>query len=1634
MVMLKMNRLKKLIFYLFSFSMLFNYNALSKSLPPGSGAGDVKANILILLDTSESMVNKPFGGAAIYEPGDIILLDDGNVLVGQAYTGGIVKFDYDTEDFDTSFVDPDDDGIGDRVFQGKNSMKSCELESGNGNQDSRVKFVMDMAKSKNVKGTTPANKEVIYAASYSYHSVVAIDADGGCVEVIDRKELGDVSDLSTFDEMRPFGLAIRTIDSNDYLVVLGENVNCVRVDEKFVGKGKKKKKKKFCGENDDKPFFYSKNLTTGVADKCDLDKVTASFRNKIIDLRSITMDGGNNLFHIIEDEIYKYPIEKKDGIICPADNGTHTRYKINSGGNNYYRPVKIEIDPDNTSVMYSTSQTQHLLQKLSINSDPDEISRIETIGQYDTSASNTSNTFFNHPLALHVSSDRVWVGSRKTSIQEFDISGASMTWVDELGTTILSRADGAKAAIKAIMNDSSLTSGAYFGYGYWNSGTAVNKKGAKGKWVPFGEKACHQDCPVPRPKKDFYRCGDQCDYYRGWTKGQHPFGRSVQCDGNSCLKVGVGPNTGGRIIKAVDNMELRFGTDGTAFSQLAYDYYLDGNVGLVGEDKPLCQLNYVIVISDGIWFSHDRAMKQILALRNETAAMGVNPDANGTPKGVKTIFMAYGGGIKDPGPEQFQEAAKAGSCDDPNFGTPQQSDPECRQYIIADTPRDLVTKLKSEIERIIASRLSFSAPSITASIQEGGDLYQGQFEYVKGGEWVGHLIRSEVSSDGIVNMQHSDNWDAAKKVKEQAERNQRKIWTVLSGEGLDYKPGYNNFIADNSGSINSLFGILGMQVIDYHNASTPCTGQNGNVDDVKGLINFVRGEDYFVYSGDCKDKDNGAIRDSVFGDIYHSNIVEVGPPSANTLYTSTNQEAYFRAKNGYRTWANSNSNRARTLYVGANDGMLHAIDAETGAERWAFIPPFIAGKLPSIVNDSLRGIAGTKKGGTNAIFGVDGSPVVHDMYISGIKPDGSFEKGTKSWHTILMIPYGRGGAGYSILDITDPLKPLHVFSVYNDFVNSKVMIAKANGKIINSPSNPNPDLDYSGGTLTINDSEEAAMAQQNIEQARNTDKAAEAADESDDEIYTARDAIRTCVSDANFSSTGTNACYKGRVLNFNYTMPEEFIDSPETLEAFKFVDGEDKKLTVTSVSQEASLVTITFGEDVTINKGEGDNKEDDETTIVKINVPNLGTARQEYDYSLLGETWATPRIFRLPVGDTIDNDKYVAVLPAGFGKLGKVGSAVYIIDLESMNEQEGNLLPGKIAEGGAGLIELVDINNQFTDIDGDNHFDIPNSVLGDPVLITPDTFRGARWRGGMVYVNDYEGKITKINLTNEISSGGQNPVAIDLFDHTTLFSLNTNDENGRYSFFGLDAAYGTDTKNLYLFGSTGDFSDIGRRSKGMDNILYGIRDFDFPNFRPVNSGAIGTVIEALNARKIDQDDGYRLNPLCVNTADETMDQGDCPAITKDAWVFKLDKPFDKSQDKPLVDKGQSQLTENFYQKASASPTVYKGTVYYPVYKPPLGSSCAVGDAYVCAADDECGINTSETIDSAKKTMASDSGFDESTGCYYLQPGVLSKLVVFADKLFANVTTSSDEQKDTLISLLSNEGQIGVNRGSWRENY
>ena len=65
-----------------------------------------------------------------------------------------------------------------------------------------------------------------------------------------------------------------------------------------------------------------------------------------------------------------------------------------------------------------------------------------------------------------------------------------------------------------------------------------------------------------------------------------------------------------------------------------------------------------------------------------------------TQLGVRTLFVAYGGGIRTRGMQLFDSLARIGSCDDPNST-------ECEPTIVADTPESLKTQLQSKIRQIL---------------------------------------------------------------------------------------------------------------------------------------------------------------------------------------------------------------------------------------------------------------------------------------------------------------------------------------------------------------------------------------------------------------------------------------------------------------------------------------------------------------------------------------------------------------------------------------------------------------------------------------------------------------------------------------------------------------------------------------------------------------------------------------------------------------------------------------------------------------------------------------------------------------------------------------------------------------------
>ncbi|HEX6549466.1 MAG TPA: PilC/PilY family type IV pilus protein, partial [Gammaproteobacteria bacterium] len=116
----------------------------------------------------------------------------------------------------------------------------------------------------------------------------------------------------------------------------------------------------------------------------------------------------------------------------------------------------------------------------------------------------------------------------------------------------------------------------------------------------------------------------------------------------------------------------------------------------------------------------------------------------------------------------------------------------------------------------------------------------------------------------------------------------------------------------------------------------------------------------------------------------------------DTLPGNSNAEG-----NTYDAFVTSKGSRTPVLYVGANDGMLHALNASTGAELFDYVPRGVYSNLTQLTDP-----------GYGHQYFVDGSPQAVDAYVT--------IGGTTAWHTLLAGSTGAGGKDVFLLDVTDP--------------------------------------------------------------------------------------------------------------------------------------------------------------------------------------------------------------------------------------------------------------------------------------------------------------------------------------------------------------------------------------------------------------------------------------------------------------------------------------------------------------------------------------------------------------------------------------------------------------------------------------
>ncbi len=468
--------------------------------------------------------------------------------------------------------------------------------------------------------------------------------------------------------------------------------------------------------------------------------------------------------------------------------------------------------------------------------------------------------------------------------------------------------------------------------------------------------------------------------------------------------------------EASGNTPLRGGLD------LVGQYYM-GNVPNQASPIELsCQKNFAVLFTDGYWdddtgkdddsdlspiADEDADGAQVYGNKNlqstllaDVAQYYYDTDLSGLPNAVPTdlfdtanyqhmvtftINFGSNGLLTDPDNDGWPGNSDPTSAfdwysganttnTDPAYWDPRKADDMWHAawnskgtYVAAGTPEELVTSFRDALLNIDA-RISGAAAAAanSGSISSSSKIFQAKFD---SSDWHGELLAIPVNDDGTLATS--------------------PLWN--SSSLLDAKS--NTQMRSNAG---------GRDVFTWNDDSTP-TGTpfewsaitmaqkalldmdaSGNTDGLGDLrLAFVRGDKseeqpsggsgYFRY------------RNHRLGDIVNSDPTFVGIPS------------FFYPFDNYQTFFSANLSRTGVIYMGANDGMVHAIRESDGEELFAYVPDAVIHKLPKL----------TDKAYAHEFF-VDGAPEYGDAQINS------------TWKSVLAGGLRGGGQAVYALDVTNP--------------------------------------------------------------------------------------------------------------------------------------------------------------------------------------------------------------------------------------------------------------------------------------------------------------------------------------------------------------------------------------------------------------------------------------------------------------------------------------------------------------------------------------------------------------------------------------------------------------------------------------
>jgi type IV pilus assembly protein PilY1 len=308
-------------------------------------------------------------------------------------------------------------------------------------------------------------------------------------------------------------------------------------------------------------------------------------------------------------------------------------------------------------------------------------------------------------------------------------------------------------------------------------------------------------------------------------------------------------------------------------------------------------------------------------------------------------------------------------------------------YLNAADPADFAGSLSSTINNIIGRNAGAAAVAVANANVTGGDNQSYASKY-NSGSWTGDLFAYPINLTTGVPDEANPTWSTSAQTQlDLRTAANRKIVTYSGATGTGQGRQFQPATASTATKLSTA-----QQTLLNSTTTPPGTTDGANV------VAFLRGDRSLEGT-------SYRTRSHLLGDIINAEPLLVREPSAH--YGDT---CYTTAVTGTCTasFKSAQASRTRIVYQGANDGMLHAFNAASGAEEWAYIPNLLISSLNNL----------SRKAGFTHKYYVDGTPASGDVDFSNT--DGVTGNPDPSWKTILVGGLNKGGRGYYAIDVTCP--------------------------------------------------------------------------------------------------------------------------------------------------------------------------------------------------------------------------------------------------------------------------------------------------------------------------------------------------------------------------------------------------------------------------------------------------------------------------------------------------------------------------------------------------------------------------------------------------------------------------------------